>query len=193
MRQVLREDVWFDRRLRKLPLELHLAWVFLLPIADHSGRFVWDLEHLHLKIVRRGLPLKRWLEELWQEGVLTKYQVAGKTYGRFVPPLTGLSPSQIKASKLPRPTPTNVVRRSPRRGPTAPEEEPAKPVVAPETPSAPPRAPEKPPAEVAAPAWLDETLLPVWRFYTSQVGEAAEPMTFAAEYGRWKEKMEEGS
>jgi hypothetical protein len=190
MRQVLREEVWFDRRLRKLPVELHLAWVFLLPIADHHGRFRWDIEGLHLKIVRRGLPLKRWLEELWQQGVITKYQVDGKTFGRFVPPLTGLSPSQIKPSKLPKPTPTNVIRRPPRRGPTAAEEEPAQPVVVPEAP--PPRAAHKPPAEVKAPAWLDESLLPVWSYYVSQVGEAAEPMTFAAEYGRWKKEMEGG-
>jgi hypothetical protein len=89
VRQALREEVWFDRRLRKLPVELHLAWVFLLPIADHWGRFVWDVEELHLKIVRRGLPLTRWLEELWQEGNITKYKVDGRTFGRFAPYLTG--------------------------------------------------------------------------------------------------------
>lgn len=162
-----------------------MAWVFLLPIADHHGRFRWDKEELHLKIVRRGLPLMRWLDDLWREGVITKYEEDGQIYGRFAPYLTGWPKSQTKTSRLPRPTPENIIRRPPKvsvklKEKPQPTPEPASSVPAPASPT---------PKDIELPSWMDDSLLPVWRYYIEHVDDP-DPMEFASEYGTWKKRME---
>jgi hypothetical protein len=161
-RQVIHPSVWSEPKLARLPLELHLAYVYLLPLADHWGRFEWDT----LKIWRdvgepRGLSqarLEKWLLGLWDQGIIGRYAVDGRQLAWFTV-YEGLSEGRRYRAKggLPEPTQETVVARNgselsgsgnlAQKRPEAPET--PRPAKTPAEPVEPPKQPQ---------SWLQEAL-----------------------------------
>ena len=215
-RQVIHPSVWSCPDLTRLTLELHLAYLYLLPLADHYGRFEWN----PLKIWQDvGQPRKlsqarldKWLLGLWDQGIIGRYQADGQQLAYFAI-FEGMSKGRRYKERYPAPTQETVVPRTGTIEPvfsTTPQEA----AEAPEAPTAPPK-PQKRPQN-----WLQEAsglaggvpeaeleqefalisratntttreLLPVWAHYCRQVGTRAKPRDFRQNIVRWMESWQD--
>jgi hypothetical protein len=107
-KQLLRESVWTSQKLARCSLETHLAFPFLLPIANHWGLFELDYRAIWQKVAayRDDLDPGRvtlWLKELEDRGLFKRYQGEdGKLYGAWLN-FKGLPVSQRTATDIPEP------------------------------------------------------------------------------------------
>lgn len=99
--------MWTSERLKRCPLEVHLAFPFLLPLADHHGRFDYDVRALWIKSLayRGDVPLSKlqeWLDCMEQELLFARYEAGGKQYAAWLN-FRGIPASKRYPSRLPPP------------------------------------------------------------------------------------------
>jgi hypothetical protein len=115
--QLLREGVWTSQRLASLSLQAHLAFAYLLPIADHWGRWEHDVRAIWRQVgsYRQDITpemVETWLGELERGGLFQRYG-DGK-YAAWMN-FKGMAKSQRTPSRYPDPPFDNSL---PMSGPT---------------------------------------------------------------------------
>jgi hypothetical protein len=105
--QLLRDAIWTSQRLSRCDLQAHLAFTYLLPIADHWGLWEYDLRSIWAKVAAyRGditeKILQKWLDTLERNGLFIRYQSDGKDFAAWMN-FKGMPKSQRTPSRFPMP------------------------------------------------------------------------------------------
>lgn len=98
----MKPEVWQDEKVGSVSRDARLLFIGLITMADDAGRFralpSVILGHAFPYDEDAGRKIKRWLNELLEEGLIDLYEIAGKHYGRI--------PKWEKHQKINRPNPS---------------------------------------------------------------------------------------